>query len=98
MKAEKIGIAKGSATAFFIVVSLVVVVWALPLRTAGAAGIVRTIPSGGTVTLGASSIGSGAIQVPEIDPGLESLGEPDLPGADAAVARVGSLDAVSSRR
>src|SRR6185503_14083444 len=86
MKAERIGIATGSATISFVAVSLAVGVWALPLRTAGAAGIVRTIPSGGTVTLGPSSIGNEAIQVPEIDPGLELLGEPDLQGAQAAAA------------
>src|SRR4029079_7458435 len=98
MKAERIGIATGSATISFVAVSLAVGVWALPLRTAGAAGIVRTIPSGGTVILGSSAIGSEAIQVPEIDPGLDALGEPDIQGAGAAAARARPLDAVSSRR
>ncbi|HET6149189.1 MAG TPA: hypothetical protein VFH68_16750 [Polyangia bacterium] len=76
----------GPAATFFVSMSLAMAGWTLPLRTAGAAGIVRTIPSGGTVTLGPSSIGNDAIQVPEIDPGLELLGEPDLQGAEAAAA------------
>src|SRR5438552_6581642 len=51
----------------------------LASRTARAAGIVRKIPSAGTVTLRTLTVGNEAIQFPELDPGLQMLGEPDLP-------------------
>jgi hypothetical protein len=55
-------------------------------RHASAAGIVRQISSGGTVTLHASPLGGGALQNPELDPGLELLGEPQVNGAQQARA------------
>jgi len=51
---------------------------------ADAAGIVRQIPSAGTVTLRASTFGSDTLQNPELDPGLQLLGEPDLNGQQSS--------------
>ena len=60
--------------------------------SAGAAGLLRTIRSGGTVTLRTSPVGNEAIQFPELDPGMDALGEPDIAEAkDQAQARAQAL-------